>query len=246
MTSEEKTKVIGCDFFLIHKFMLRDLALSGGELLVFAFLYSFFKSHGSYYGSREYIAESTGLTTRSVTTAIKSLKEKELIEKGESEDGGTIYTLHCKCEKRVKNFPSGGEKISLNEGKNFTKGEKNFPSTKEKISPNNKEYNKDYNKVDNKADKRTTREGRARENTKKEFFKEEGQEGEHTDRESRGNSGERKIGYQRAGGVGRGAYKYHSKLGQFLEKEVEERMARLYGDASILYREELEQMLEEK
>lgn len=252
MTNEEKTETMGCDFFPIHKFMLRDLALAGAELSVFALLYSFFKSRGSFFGSREYIAESTGLTVRSVSTAIKSLKEKRLIDKKDGEDGRVVYTLHPECESKVKNFPievkkfpSEGEIASLDEGKNFTGAGKNFPSGGEKISPNNKEYNKEYIKDDILL----TREG-ARESTQKEFFEDEGTEGEPNYREGRSTKRGGRVGNRPVyRSVGRGCpspFRSPDAPRTQIGREVEARVRKFYEEKRILWKDEIDELLGRK
>ena len=72
-------------YFTIHSFMTSGLKLSGSELLTFALIYSFACSEERCFrGSLKYIAEHIGTTKRSVTNAIKSLTEKKLIERNES------------------------------------------------------------------------------------------------------------------------------------------------------------------
>ena len=72
-------------FSPVHKFMAEG-GLRGAELLVYAFLYPFTNGQvGVYYGSKRYIAESLGISLRSVFAALSSLLKKGWIEKRSDE-----------------------------------------------------------------------------------------------------------------------------------------------------------------
>ena len=144
--------------------MIRELKLSGTELLTFALIYSFFcTDERCFRGSLNYIAENIAATKRSVTNAIKSLTNKKLIEKETSDKGQyplykiTEYALNERypttkdSTEEVNFFHPTEENFSSPQGKNFTTPTKNFHHPEEKFSPNNKEDNKYYNKADNSA-----------------------------------------------------------------------------------------------
>lgn len=103
-------------YITIQSWMRTELQLSGTELLVYAVIYGFSQDGSSRYsGSRQYIADWCGCTTRSVQTILNSLTDRGLISKYEN----TINNVrHCEY---VANFttsekisPPPSEKISLN------------------------------------------------------------------------------------------------------------------------------------
>ena len=66
--------------YCIYSFMYNELDLSGGELLVFALIYSFSRGeHGSYYGTQEYMARAVGMSESSVRRIISRLLSKKYI-----------------------------------------------------------------------------------------------------------------------------------------------------------------------
>lgn len=69
----------GEPFLILHPFMWQELGLRGTELLVFARVYGFCKSGGSYYESRRRTAAYLGLSERSVTRAMGSLVERGIL-----------------------------------------------------------------------------------------------------------------------------------------------------------------------
>ncbi len=74
-------KKYGC--FAIHKFMI-GLGLSASELLVYALLYSYTVGEiGVFFASHNYISEQTGVSRRTVYSAVKELISKGLIERCE-------------------------------------------------------------------------------------------------------------------------------------------------------------------
>ena len=185
-------------YFMVHSFMTSGLKLSGTELLTFALIYSFACSEERcFHGSLKYIAEHIGTTKRSVTNAIKSLTEKKLIERNESNND--TYPSYVIVESVLKQnsarkstteevnfFHPPEEKFSSPPGKNFTTPTKNFHPNEEKFSPNNKEDNKYYNKADNSAH------GGARGEANKNFNGNGGYNGGYY---GKGNKGGNKGGY---------------------------------------------------
>ena len=93
-------------YITIQSWMRTELGLSGNELMAYAVVYGFSQDGESRFtGSRQYIADWCGCTTRSVQTLLNNLTEKGFITKYE-------YTAnnikHCEY---VANF-TGSEKIS--------------------------------------------------------------------------------------------------------------------------------------
>lgn len=69
-------------FIKIWDFMLGYFKLEKTELLVYAIIFTMHRNYCAYFtGSREYLATWTNSTTRTVSTALKSLEERDLIRK---------------------------------------------------------------------------------------------------------------------------------------------------------------------
>ena len=87
-------------FIIVHTFMVKDLKLSGFELLVYAEIYGFSKDGMScFYGSWKYLSDLTGADRATIYRALKSLTEKGLITKEDvtNESG----TKRCKYYANV-------------------------------------------------------------------------------------------------------------------------------------------------
>ena len=67
--------------FRIYGFMRTELGLEKTELLIYALIYSYFRSGTPFIGSREYIGEWVGSGHSSVDDALSSLVEKGFIAK---------------------------------------------------------------------------------------------------------------------------------------------------------------------
>ena len=66
----------------IQSFMVTELELKGNELLVYAIIYGFSQTNGTYFtGSTQYLADWTNSTRQGIVKNLKSLMEKGLIEK---------------------------------------------------------------------------------------------------------------------------------------------------------------------
>ena len=79
------------DNYSIYRFMTRDLGLRGAELLVFALIYSFTVTVGEFSGSRAYVAETVGVSERTVDRAMRELTAKGLIERGQRQENLLLY-----------------------------------------------------------------------------------------------------------------------------------------------------------
>ena len=72
---------VGERYFNVWDFMICDFKLERTELLVYAIIFSMYKSTGKYFtGSKEYLAKWSGACTRSVASALKSLEKKRYID----------------------------------------------------------------------------------------------------------------------------------------------------------------------
>ena len=68
--------------YSIYSFMCEELSLGGGELLIFAVIYSFSRGNlGIYHGTQDYLSRISGLSVSTVKRALKALLKKGYIEK---------------------------------------------------------------------------------------------------------------------------------------------------------------------
>lgn len=71
----------GAENYSVYRFMTKNLRLRGAELQVYAVIYSFSRATGeAFFGSRSYLAETVGITVRTVDRAMKSLVLQGLIK----------------------------------------------------------------------------------------------------------------------------------------------------------------------
>ena len=265
MTNEEnKSKPT---YYVTYDFMIKDLALSGAELSVFALLFSFFKATDEFRGSWKYISERTGLGNSSVGAAIKSLREKKLIEKKEEGKAGEYsYTLTASAKTNIgkliasgasplqenpnfgvphPNFGGGSANFESDASKNRTGGIQNSDEGHPKSGYNNKEDKKEYIKDDILL----TREG-ARESTQKEFFEDEGREGGPNYREGRstkrgGRVGNRPV-YQNVGRGCQSPFRSPDAPRTQIGREVEARVRKFYEEERSLWKDEIDELLGRK
>ena len=87
----------------VYCFMGNEMNLKRTEKMVFAIIYGFAKSGLSFTGSREYLAEWSACSLRTVDRALASLVKKGYICKGESHGRGIEYNV---C---VENLPDVSE-----------------------------------------------------------------------------------------------------------------------------------------
>ena len=130
-------------YFQIHHFMTKVLGLGGAKLLVYALIYSFTVSEGSFFGSRGYIAEACGTSVKTVDRALKELVNNGLLSKGEA--------THLESIEYKANISPQTEGESQNDApskKSHQEGQKVLPLGSEcrtggdKLSHNNKDYTK--------------------------------------------------------------------------------------------------------
>lgn len=83
----------------IQSFMVTELELKGNELLVYAIIYGFSQTNGTYFsGSTQYLADWTNSTRQGIMKNLKSLIDKGLIEKV----GGNQQINYYKALRPVK------------------------------------------------------------------------------------------------------------------------------------------------
>jgi hypothetical protein len=75
------------NYIVIQGWMVNQLKLSGNELMVYALIYGFSQDKVSKFtGSGQYIADSLGISRRSVTTILDSMTKKRYLHKFEYEE----------------------------------------------------------------------------------------------------------------------------------------------------------------
>lgn len=110
------------NYIVIQGFMTNDLNLKGNELIIYAIIYGFSQTPGQKYnGSLQYLADWTNSTKRGVMKSIKSLLDKDYIQKEEKYINNVKY-----CEYSTKKI--GGEQSSPVWNKVLEGGEQSSPN----------------------------------------------------------------------------------------------------------------------
>ena len=79
---ENNKKIKPNSYYSIQYWMINELGLKGLELSIYAIIYGFSRDHcGAFTGSRSYLADFTNSTKAGVDKALKSLIQKNLLEK---------------------------------------------------------------------------------------------------------------------------------------------------------------------
>lgn len=78
------------DYVIVHGWMARELGLKGFELYVFALIYGYTKSCGSYTGTMEHACDLLGISGNGWRAAVARLEERKYVERV------TIPTTHGK------------------------------------------------------------------------------------------------------------------------------------------------------
>ena len=91
MGKELNEKMVKDRGFVVEEFMVRDLQLTGLELMVYAVIYSDCKDGGTYTGSIESLAERINATMKTAYDALNSLIGKGLIIKAQAICFDAIY-----------------------------------------------------------------------------------------------------------------------------------------------------------
>lgn len=132
------------NYMTIQGWMRTELGLKGNELIVYALIYGFSQTEAQWFtGSRQYIAEWTGCSIRTVQNILDKLTNDGLIVKRKGRRKGAYF-----CDYQVKSANSAlvrVQNLHLQECKNFT-----FKSAKS-AHHNNSNINKDIY-ISNKSD----------------------------------------------------------------------------------------------
>lgn len=131
------------NYIVITGWMINDLKLSGNDLLVYALIYGFSQDGESWYtGSRNYIADSLGITPRTVSRLLQSLEEQGFIIKEITEYNGVKFNKY-----RVHRCHGGGQ-IVLTAGQNVARGVDKLSTNNTNIYNTNNNTRKGFVKPD--------------------------------------------------------------------------------------------------
>ena len=151
MNKEKETKLIQPESFVtIQGWMVTHLKLKSNELMIYAIIYGFCQIRGQVFsGSVRYLAEWTNSTKRGVYKNLKSLVDKELIEKIEENINGVKFCKYTICENRL---PSRTGFCSPVMNKVHQGDEQSSPGGDEQSSPNNIDIDNIDNNIDIKKE----------------------------------------------------------------------------------------------
>ena len=99
-------------YYCVHDWMVKELGLGGIALLVYALIYSFTVSCGSFSGSAQYIAEQTGLVRRTVIRQLQLLTRQGLLLKKETLVKGKKCCVYRAAALRQEIPPFSGDRKS--------------------------------------------------------------------------------------------------------------------------------------
>ena len=118
---ENNKKIKPNSYYSIQYWMINELGLKGLELSIYAIIYGFSRDHcGAFTGSRSYLADFTNSTKAGVDKALKSLIQKNLLEKKDFVNHGIKNCIYV--AKEVANLVSyqstelGGVANSVSQG----------------------------------------------------------------------------------------------------------------------------------
>lgn len=106
---ERKSTVKNENYIQIQGFMVNELNLKGNELLIYGIIYGFSQAENQRFtGSLQYLADWTNSTKQGVQKNLKSLLEKDLIEKTEKIINGVKFCEYNVTKFKVCNSVAGG------------------------------------------------------------------------------------------------------------------------------------------
>lgn len=129
-----ESKIKNGNYYVVQSFMVKELGLKGLEKEIYAIIYGFSQAEQKFDGSLQYLADWTLSTKQGVLKALKSLQEKELINKEEEYKNGVKFVKYYATEF------NGGIQQSLTGGM-------------QQSLPNNKDIDNKLNNKDNKKEK---------------------------------------------------------------------------------------------
>ncbi len=105
MTETKKSIIKDGSFVIIHSWMISELNLKNTELIIYACIYGFTASNGSFSGSHSFLADFANCSRQQVIRCLKSLLSKGLLTKSEVDENGIkhlIYTAKEVCNKMLQ------------------------------------------------------------------------------------------------------------------------------------------------
>ena len=108
-------KVKNQNYITIQGWMINELNLKGNELLIYAIIYGFSQTNGQVFnGGLQYLAEWTNSTKQGISKNLKSLVEKNLLQKTDKYVNGVKFCEYYATEfNGVYNKVDGGIQQSL-------------------------------------------------------------------------------------------------------------------------------------
>ena len=134
------------DFVNIQGWMINELNLKGNELIIYALIYGFTKDGVSEFrGSRQYMADWTNTSVRSVQNVVNSLVDKGMIEKNNHIN--KYGSLEASGYKAINVPKLSSEKNSLVEKKVHEGSEKSSSPLEKKVHEGSEKSS--HNNIDN-------------------------------------------------------------------------------------------------
>jgi len=125
--------------------MTRELGLRGSALIIYAIIYSFSADgKGTFFGSREALAEFAGVSVSTTGKMLKELLKDEFIY---AVEGKNFEHKEYKVNlNKIKNgsriLPVAQPKSTCGAAENYPRRSQNLPAAQPNFTPNNKPYNK--------------------------------------------------------------------------------------------------------
>lgn len=111
----KKSKVKNENHFQVQGWMVNELKLKGSELIIYAIIYGFSQDGQSKFtGSLQYLADWTNSTKQNCMNHLKSLIDKDLIEKEELEINNNKYCKYSAKLNTIQNFCIGSKNFCTN------------------------------------------------------------------------------------------------------------------------------------
>ena len=140
----------GSNDIYIEEWMIKDLKITGTEVMCFAVVYCYSKNGGSYYGGLPSLAERLGMPEVTLGRVIKRLVAKGFLHCTHISNGGRQY-----CDLRAMKTPPSKRQVTPIKMIGYTNQNDRCTPSKRQVSPiemidkYNKENNKDNKDLDN-------------------------------------------------------------------------------------------------
>lgn len=134
----------------IEEWMIKDLQITGTEVMCFAVVYCYSKNGGSYYGGLPSLAERLGMPEVTLGRVIKRLVAKGFLHCTHISNGGRQY-----CDLRTMKTPPSKRQVTPIKMIGDTNQNDRCTPSKRQVSPIEMidKYNNKYNKENNKDNK---------------------------------------------------------------------------------------------